>query len=208
MTTTDTLERELKMSCGKKLADATDPLERLRLKCLQRGSSGIKGFGRLFRNMDDDRSRSLSFEEFSKGCHDYGLDFTVEEVNAAFRQVDRDGSGTLDFEEFLRALRPPMNECRSRLVQGAFQKLDKTGDGVVTIADLKGSYNARKHPKYENGEWTEAQVFADYLKKFDSPNDPDGKVLFEEFLNYYSGVSASVDDDLYFDLMMRNAWKL
>ena len=37
-------------------------------------------------------------------------------------------------------------------------------------------YNARKHPKYENGEWTEKQVFADFLRKFDSPNDPDGIV--------------------------------
>ena len=37
-------------------------------------------------------------------------------------------------------------------------------------------YNAKKHKKYENGEWTEKQVFAEFLKKFDSPNDPDGIV--------------------------------
>ena len=37
-------------------------------------------------------------------------------------------------------------------------------------------YNARKHPKYESGDWTEKQVFEEFLRKFDSPNDPDGKV--------------------------------
>ena len=38
-------------------------------------------------------------------------------------------------------------------------------------------YNARHHPKYVNGEWTEQQVFRSFLDSFDSPDDPDGQVL-------------------------------
>lgn len=34
------------------------------------------------------------------------------------------------------------------------------------------------------------------------------KVTLEEFMNYYAGVSASIDTDVYFIVMMRNAWKL
>ena len=37
-------------------------------------------------------------------------------------------------------------------------------------------YNAREHQKYRNGDWTEEQVFLEFLKTFDSPNDPDGIV--------------------------------
>lgn len=37
-------------------------------------------------------------------------------------------------------------------------------------------YNAKTHKKYVNGDWTENQVFEEYLKTFDSPNDPDGIV--------------------------------
>ena len=37
-------------------------------------------------------------------------------------------------------------------------------------------YNARQHPKYINGEMTEDQIFLEFLKNFDSPDDPDGQV--------------------------------
>jgi hypothetical protein len=36
----------------------------------------------------------------------------------------------------------------------------------------------------------------------------DGVVTFGEFLDYFRDVSASIDDDQYFELMMKNAWKL
>ena len=36
----------------------------------------------------------------------------------------------------------------------------------------------------------------------------DGIVTFEEFCDYFRDVSASVDEDAYFEVMMKNAWKL
>jgi len=32
------------------------------------------------------------------------------------------------------------------------------------------------------------------------------EVTWEEFLEYYNNISGSIDDDKYFDLMMRNTW--
>lgn len=207
MAATNRGNRELKAKANEQLKTATDPLEQLRLRCLLRGASGIKGLGRTFKIMDDDGSRSLDYKEFNKGIHDYGLDMEKDVIQKLFGDLDKDGSGSLDFDEFLKALRPPMSNARKSLINQAFVKLDKTGDGLITVEDLKGVYNVKKHPKYLNGEWTEDQCLRQFLDSFDS-NDKDGKVDKDEFLNYYSGVSASIDSDAYFDLMMRNAWKL
>lgn len=37
---------------------------------------------------------------------------------------------------------------------------------------------------------------------------PNHVVTKEEFEEYYNNISASIDDDNYFQLMMENAWKL
>lgn len=190
------------------MEDGNHALEKLRAKCLERGASGIMGLGRFFRNMDDNRSKTLDLEEFQKGLQEAGLSLEPREAEALFRLCDKNKSGMLDFDEFLEALRPPMSKARKDVVGQAFQKLDRTGDGLITVEDLRGVYNCQAHPKFKSGEWTQDQVFCAFLDNFDSPGDKDGKITAEEFLNYYSGVSASIDSDEYFVDMMKSAWKL
>lgn len=192
---------------GRQAALTKDPVEKIRLLCLQRGAAGIMALGRMFRIMDDNQSGDLNFQEFKNGVHDIGLIVSDDEYQQLFQLFDRDGSGTVKYDEFLRAVRPPMGKMRIHLIDLAFAKLDKSGDGVVTIDDLKGVYNVKAHPDYQNGNKDEAQLLQEFLKKFEE-GTPDGKLTKEEFQDYYSGVSASVDDDMYFDLMMRQSWKL
>lgn len=45
------------------------------------------------------------------------------------------------------------------------------------------------------------------MDTFDS-KEKDGKITPEEFVNYYTNVSASIDLDDYFELMIRNAWHI
>merc|ERR1719272_2358650 len=45
------------------------------------------------------------------------------------------------------------------------------------------------------------------MKQWDK-GERDGIVSIEEFTEYYQDVSASIDSDDYFELMMRNAWHI
>ncbi|NXQ52033.1 CAPSL protein, partial [Anthoscopus minutus] len=201
-------DKEMAMKAKRSLSKPNDVFERLRLQCLAKGSAGIKGLGKAFQIFASKNNRTLDFNDFMRGLRHYAVMINKEEAEEIFKIFDKDGSGTIDFDEFIVTLRPPMSNVRKEIVRQAFQKLDNTGDGVITIEDLRKLYNGKHHPKYINGDWTEDQVFKAFLDNFGSSYENDGKVTTEEFMNYYAGVSASIDTDIYFIVMMKNAWKL
>ncbi len=100
-----------------------------------------------------------------------------------------------------------MNERRRNLVLQAFQILDADKSGVVELNDIMAKYDASKHPDVKTGKRTKEDVLSEFLDTFDT-EEKDGKVTPNEFCKYYSNVSSSIDDDDYFELMIRNAWHI
>eukprot|EP00039_Didymoeca_costata_P015295 m.257635 g.257635 ORF g.257635 m.257635 type:complete len:212 (-) comp16191_c1_seq8:70-705(-) len=211
MAATSRHENEMKQKYAKMAVTEQDPAKKIQAQCLSRGAHGIKGIGRTFRIMDDDRSGQLDYNEFKNGLADYGIQLNDEqEYRDCFDSFDRDGSGTLDFNEFLRALRPKVNQFRQNLIRKAFNKLDKDKSGTLTISDLDGVFRHETHPKFRSGEMTKEEILENFLTTWegDGGTKGDGTVTWDEFLDYYAGVSASIDSDAYFNLMMVQAWKI
>jgi Ca2+-binding EF-hand superfamily protein len=130
-------------------AGGSDPQElaaKLKQKLASRGARGIIGLGKQFKIMDDNNSRSLDLYEFTKAMKDYMLGFSDAEIKQLFNFFDVDKGGAVDYDEFIRAIRGPMNANRKRFVAQAYNKLDKDRSGYIDIQDIKGVYNASKHP--------------------------------------------------------------
>jgi Ca2+-binding EF-hand superfamily protein len=188
--------------------------ESLKEKLAKRGAKGIIGLQRQFKIMDDDNSKSLSRAEFAKAIQDFGLGFSKEQCVALFNYFDVDSSGQISYDEFLRAIRGPMNQARKKIVSQAFNKLDKDANGWIDISDLKGVYNAKKHPEVIQGKKTEDDILKEFLATFEmhhsmrNNNAPNYVVTKEEFEEYYNNVSMSIDDDMYFMQMMNASWRM
>ena len=175
-----------------------------RRKVLQRGAKGIIGLQRIFKIMDDDGSKSLSKQEFEKACRDFKAEIAPEDIGVLFSAFDINRDGTIQYDEFLRVIRGDLNDYRRNLVERAFRKLDRDGSGIVEVSDLVGVYNGKKHPAVMEGRKTEEQVLGEFLETFEmhhnvmSGNESDHRVTFDEFVEYYTNISASIDDDMYF----------
>lgn len=49
----------------------------------------------------------------------------------------------------------------------AFKIMDKDRSGIIDISDIKGVYNAKKHPDVISGKKTEDEVLVEFLDTFD-----------------------------------------
>lgn len=185
-----------------------------REKLKARGARGIVGIQRLFKIIDDDGSRTLNQQEFAKACKDFKIGISEENIPILFTYFDSNRDGCLNIDEFLMAIRGDLSEKRLALVEQAFRKIDRDNSGVLDINDIKDSYNASKHPDVVSGKKTVDQVLVEFLETFETHHNllngtaSDGSVTLDEFVEYYKNISASIDNDDYFALVMNNSWNL
>eukprot|EP00759_Apiculatamorpha_spiralis_P025754 PhF_6_TR29106/c1_g1_i1/m.42459 len=193
---------------AKSLKQAAPLLEKIKSLCLRRGANGLRGLTRAFRIMDKNKDLSLSVDELRHGLGDCGIDLSHDELSLLVRAFDVNGDDKIQVDEFVSTLRGGLNDRRREIVLRAFNKFDKDGSGIIDVEDLRNTYSAKKNPAVLRGEKTEEQVLTEFLVCFDDASTPDGIVHQCEFEAYYAGVSANIDDDEYFEEMMKSAWKL
>lgn len=189
-------------------------MDKFREKILERGGKGILGLARQFKIFDDNNSGTLDLPELTKAIRDFRVDLSPNEIKILFNLVDTDQSGEVSYDEFLREIRGDMSKARRNLVDQAFKKLDTDGSGAVEMDEIKKLYNCKKHPDVLAGKKTEDEVYTEFMETFQLHAAIKGKgvkdttISRDEFQEYYENISASIDRDDYFELMMNNAWKL
>lgn len=133
--------------------------------------------------------------------------------------------------DFVRGVYGSLSAHRSGLVRAAYAKLDTTQSGVAACAkvqaparrappaarsresahfesvQVKASFVARDAPAVKSGKRTEAQLLKEFLDDVRAAPGS-GDVTCQNFCDYYAGVSASIDDDAFFQLMLWSTWSL
>lgn len=190
-------------------------MDDLRAALKARGAVGIAGLARNFRIVDTDKSKQLNGDEFIKCLRLCKIELAENDVSHIFQYLDQDGSGQIDYDEFLKAMRGPMPAARRKLVSSVFHALDARnrssgqgrGDGQLSIDDIRDVYDGKAHPDVKAGKMAESGALTAMLNEFEGKGgNRDGIVTLAEWTRYYEDLSASIENDDQFALMMTGAW--
>jgi calcyphosin len=101
-----------------------------------------------------------------------------------------------------------MPKRRILIIKEAFSKLDTSHDGRVTMDEIERLYDPSHHPEVLAGRLRPRDALLELLRVFEDPTTRDGVLTWHEFLAYYKDLSAGIEDDDTFELMIRNAWHI
>jgi Ca2+-binding EF-hand superfamily protein len=177
------------------------------------GVSSLKGLGLQFRLLDSDGTQSLSRAELELGLdkfmRGFGVHLSKAEVDELFKLFDADHSGSITYDEFLKGIRGTMGPERVELVKLAWRQLDTRGRGVVTLEDIALVYDVSGNPLVKAGKLSKTDALRAFMSQWHlAQKKHTDDITLDDFIEYYDWISASIDRDDYFELMIRNAWHI
>ena len=192
------------------------PVEKFRNTIKKRGVRGVMAMRRAFMIADENDSKTLSLPEFIKFCHDYRIPIVGKDINLLFQEFDKDNSGEINYDEFVNAFVGEMNDRRKRLIKILFDSFDKNKTGYIDLDEIRNNYSPKEHPDVLSGKKTEDEVLAEFLDTLQyhfsllKNNKEEGnqgkKVAFDEFLEFFNNISVGIEDDDYFENMIKSGF--
>ena len=192
------------------------PSEKFKIAIKKRGIRGIMAMRRAFIIADENDSKTLNLPEFIKFCSNYRIPISGKEINILFNEFDTNKNGEINYNEFVSFFTWEICERRKRLITILFDTLDKNKIGYIDLDVLRNAYNPKNHPDVLSGKRSEDEVLAEFLDNLQyhfsllksNKDEINDKINFNEFLEFFKNISAGIDDDDYFENVIKSGFNL
>ena len=131
-----------------------------------------------------------------------------QHLTKLYRHFDRNQNERVYYPDLLDAIRGTLSPRRLNMLHQIFDFLDPEQHGAVDqVAIIKQfERGAHRHPQVLSGEKKAADVVREFALAFEGAGARNnGAVTREDFIRFYSGISASVpyDDDFFLAILTR-----
>ena len=94
------------------------------------------------------------------------------------------------------------------LINQVFDTLDLQGLNAIEPQRMLSQFDPSRHPEVLSGVRSSQQVLQEFLDTFDVGGQTVGKITRDEFVTYYTNISAAINDDILFEDIVRKTWNI
>ncbi|XP_063679392.1 calcyphosin-2-like [Bolinopsis microptera] len=180
----------------------------IRTQLRSRPLRSLVGLGHYFILHDKDKDGFWRADELQAVLRTFRIKLSHQDFVVFWDILDEDGSGLLDVGEFLRGLLGEMSEARVGIVYRAWIKMDPGRVGEVAYKTVGQFYNpAVSLNPDSDGTSTKEQLVEEFLECF-SAGPLNQKITYSEFVDYYTALSLSEEEDEVFVTFMKHCWNV
>jgi hypothetical protein len=189
---------------------ASRTLEKIKNSILDnRGALGIAYYLRAVRAMDRDGNKQLPRQEVLGTIRDFvGLNASVTSTDLThlLDSLEIAESGMISSVEFLRGFLTGMSSERKQIAANLYRQFENASTNQVFPETILSQYEVLSHPNAARGRSDPREIRAVLAQYFNSGNVAPGCVTLVDFLDFFYGISLTIDDDEDFELTVRNSW--
>ena len=202
-----------------------ESLVKFRKLLVSLGTKSIFRFQKMLSIYDRDNSGFISFDNFYTIFQSNYIDIPLVDIKSIFGLFDNNNNESqinsaseykIKYDLLLKSIIGNISIKRRALIQKVFDSFNKDKNGKILISDMKNRFNPSRHPDVLKGSKTENKIlgeFLDFLEIFrEYYNNLHGgytfNIGFQEFLEFYSEISLSIEDDKDFENLLINCWDL
>lgn len=105
-------------------------------------------------------------------------------------------------------MRGQLNEYRAKVVDSVFTQISfdnfKDLSESISSEHFCKSFNLDSVAQFKNGQRTAKEILGEMLAQIDQ--NEDGMISRDEFIDFYTNVGVSFENDLVFEKFVRSSW--
>lgn len=151
----------------------------------------------------------ISRENLSFIFQEIGVFYTQRELQDFYIAIGCEENNDIPIPKILEVFEGSLNDFRKNLILDIFSAIDKNKEGKISLTFLKSMYKANLHPDVLNQKMTETEAYNQFSESLDiycKINNLTDSIDIVKFLDYYSGISATLSDNRKFYTILNNVW--